>query len=95
MQLMRKSARLSARTSPASASLSGAARRSASSKIVYTHTDEAPALATYAFLPVINHMAKWAGIHVELADISVRAPEISRAGFASWSLAQAPGQTSL
>jgi hypothetical protein len=86
MLLMRKSARLSARTSPASAPLSASfsvgARRSASTKIVYTHTDEAPALATYAFLPVINHMTKWAGIEVERADISVRAPRISRAGLA-------------
>jgi isocitrate dehydrogenase len=41
------------------------------STIIYTHTDEAPALATYAFLPVIRKFTEPAGINVELADISV------------------------
>ena len=31
-------------------------------KIIYTHTDEAPALATYAFLPVIQRFAKPLGV---------------------------------
>ena len=39
--------------------------------IIYTLTDEAPALATAAFLPVIRAFAKPAGVRVELADISV------------------------
>ncbi|MFT6160298.1 MAG: isocitrate dehydrogenase [Myxococcota bacterium] len=39
--------------------------------IHYTHTDEAPALATYAFLPVVSGFAKHAGIDVESPDISL------------------------
>ena len=41
------------------------------SKIIYTHTDEAPALATYSFLPIIQAFAKAAGISVETRDISL------------------------
>ena len=40
-------------------------------KIVWTHTDEAPALASYALLPVVQRFAKAAGVQVETADISV------------------------
>ena len=43
------------------------------SKIVYTYTDEAPMLATYAFLPVIRRFADPVGVDVELSDISVAA----------------------
>ncbi len=42
-------------------------------KIIYTLTDEAPALATAAFLPVIQKFAEPAGITVESSDISVAA----------------------
>lgn len=42
-------------------------------KIVYTLTDEAPALATYSFLPIVQSFANSAGIKVETADISVAA----------------------
>ncbi|GLR63297.1 NADP-dependent isocitrate dehydrogenase [Marinospirillum insulare] len=42
-------------------------------KIVYTLTDEAPALATYSLLPVVSAFAKAAGIEVETSDISVAA----------------------
>ncbi|RYE80016.1 MAG: NADP-dependent isocitrate dehydrogenase [Oxalobacteraceae bacterium] len=41
--------------------------------IVYTLTDEAPLLATHAFLPVIRTFAKPAGIHIAQSDISVAA----------------------
>ena len=41
--------------------------------IIYTLTDEAPLLATHAFLPVISAFAKQAGIKVEQGDISVAA----------------------
>lgn len=40
-------------------------------KIIYTHTDEAPALATYSFLPIIEAYTKVAGITVETRDISL------------------------
>ncbi len=41
------------------------------SKIIYTHTDEAPALATYSFLPIVQAFAKAAGITIETRDISL------------------------
>jgi len=41
------------------------------STIIYTHTDEAPALATYSFLPVIQAYASTAGVTVESRDISL------------------------
>lgn len=42
-----------------------------SSKIIYTKTDEAPALATYSFLPIIKAFAGKAGVDVETRDISL------------------------
>ncbi|MFB8239244.1 NADP-dependent isocitrate dehydrogenase [Kitasatospora purpeofusca] len=41
------------------------------STIIYTHTDEAPALATYSFLPVVQAYASTAGVKVETRDISL------------------------
>ncbi|RKE17698.1 NADP-dependent isocitrate dehydrogenase [Streptomyces sp. TLI_171] len=41
------------------------------STIIYTHTDEAPALATYSFLPVVQAYASTAGVSVETRDISL------------------------
>jgi isocitrate dehydrogenase len=41
------------------------------SKIIYTKTDEAPMLATYSFLPIINAFTKAVGVSVELRDISL------------------------
>ena len=41
--------------------------------IIYTKTDEAPALATYSFLPIVQAFTKHADINVELRDISVAA----------------------
>ena len=40
-------------------------------KIIYTKTDEAPALATYSLLPVVNAFTDAAGIEVETRDISL------------------------
>ncbi|NYD79023.1 NADP-dependent isocitrate dehydrogenase [Arthrobacter cupressi] len=40
-------------------------------KIIYTHTDEAPMLATYSFLPIIEAFASTAGVDVETRDISL------------------------
>ncbi len=42
-----------------------------SNKIIYTQTDEAPALATYSFLPIVQAFSKAAGIEVETRDISL------------------------
>ena len=42
-----------------------------SSKIIYTETDEAPALATYSFLPIVQAYAQAAGVDVETRDISL------------------------
>ena len=42
-----------------------------SAKIVYTFTDEAPALATYSFLPIVQAFTKTANVSIETADISL------------------------
>ena len=41
------------------------------STIIYTETDEAPALATYSFLPIVQAFTRAAGIEVETRDISL------------------------
>ncbi|QHJ10088.1 Isocitrate dehydrogenase [NADP] 2 [Paraglaciecola mesophila] len=43
------------------------------SKIIYTKTDEAPALATYSLLPIVESFASSADIEIELSDISLAA----------------------
>ena len=40
-------------------------------KIIYTLTDEAPALATYSLLPIVQAFARTAGMAVETRDISL------------------------
>jgi isocitrate dehydrogenase len=67
-------------------------------KIIYTLTDEAPMLATYSFLPVIEAFAATAGVEVETRDISLagriiaafddRLPEDQRIGDALAELGQ-------
>jgi isocitrate dehydrogenase len=42
-----------------------------SAKIIYTYTDEAPALATHSLLPILAAFAKAAGVQVETRDISL------------------------
>jgi isocitrate dehydrogenase len=42
-----------------------------SSAIIYTHTDEAPLLATYSFLPIVQAYAAQAGVPLETRDISL------------------------
>lgn len=42
-----------------------------SAPIIYTHTDEAPMLATYSFLPIVQAYAGVAGVPVESRDISL------------------------
>ncbi len=46
-------------------------------KIIYTLTDEAPMLATYSFLPIVEAFASTAGVDVETRDISLSARIIS------------------
>ena len=41
------------------------------STIIYTHTDEAPALATYSLLPIVSAFAAQAGVTVTTSDISL------------------------
>ena len=40
-------------------------------KIIYTKTDEAPALATYSFLPIVEAFTAPSGIEIETRDISL------------------------
>ena len=40
-------------------------------KLIYTHTDEAPALATLSLLPIVGAFASVAGVDIELRDISL------------------------
>src|SRR5690349_2041265 len=46
-------------------------RPSSGHTIIYTHTDEAPALATRSLLPIVNAFTRVAGVQVELRDISL------------------------
>ncbi|HHT40570.1 MAG TPA: NADP-dependent isocitrate dehydrogenase, partial [Actinomyces sp.] len=39
--------------------------------IIYTHTDEAPMLATHSLLPIIEAFASTAGVEIETRDISL------------------------
>ncbi|WOD43793.1 NADP-dependent isocitrate dehydrogenase [Hwangdonia lutea] len=47
------------------------------SKIIYTKTDEAPALATRSFLPIVKTFVKSSGIEIETKDISLAARILS------------------
>ncbi|MBF62267.1 MAG: isocitrate dehydrogenase (NADP(+)) [Xanthomarina sp.] len=42
-----------------------------SATIIYTKTDEAPALATYSFLPIVESFTKPTGVQIETKDISL------------------------
>jgi isocitrate dehydrogenase len=57
-------------------------------KIVYTYTDEAPALATLSLLPVVEAFAGAAGVDVELRDISLAGRILARFGHAPDALAE-------
>ena len=48
------------------------------SKIIWTKTDEAPALATYSLLPIVNAFTKSAGVDVVTSDISLAGRVISK-----------------
>ncbi|MDA7598386.1 NADP-dependent isocitrate dehydrogenase, partial [bacterium] len=45
--------------------------------IIYTKTDEAPMLATYSFLPIVQAFSKSSGVNVETRDISLAARILS------------------
>ena len=47
------------------------------SKIIYTKTDEAPALATYSLLPIVNAFTKAVSVVVETSDLSLAARILS------------------
>ena len=55
----------------ASIAIAGPLACRTSMTVIYTYTDEAPALATHSFLPVIEAFAGAAGVDVELRDISL------------------------
>jgi isocitrate dehydrogenase len=62
------------------------APETAANTIIYTHTDEAPLLATYSFLPIVQAYAATAGVDVQTRDISLAGrilssfPELLSAG---------------
>jgi isocitrate dehydrogenase len=57
-------------------------------KIIYTYTDEAPLLATYSFLPIVEAYAAKAGVEVETRDISVAARILAQFGLADDALSE-------
>src|SRR3954465_9649961 len=57
-------------------------------KVIYTYTDEAPALATHSFLPVIEAFAGAAGVEVELRDISLAGRILAQFGHQDDALAE-------
>jgi isocitrate dehydrogenase len=58
------------------------------SSIIYTHTDEAPLLATYSFLPIVEAYAAKAGVNVETRDISVASRILAQFGLADDALGE-------
>ncbi|MGH3350752.1 MAG: NADP-dependent isocitrate dehydrogenase [Nocardioides sp.] len=57
-------------------------------RIIYTHTDEAPLLATYSFLPIVSAYAAKAGVEVETRDISVASRILAQFGLADDALGE-------
>ena len=51
---------------------------SSSKVIYYTKTDEAPALATHSFLPIVELFTKSADVTIQLKDISLAARILSQ-----------------
>ncbi|HIP15342.1 MAG TPA: NADP-dependent isocitrate dehydrogenase [Sulfurimonas autotrophica] len=52
------------------------------SKIIWSKIDEAPALATYSLLPIVNAFAKEAGVEVAISDISLAGRVLAAMGLA-------------
>jgi isocitrate dehydrogenase len=57
-------------------------------KIIYTHTDEAPLLATYSFLPIVQAYAGKAGVELETRDISLSGRILAQFGIVDDALAE-------
>ncbi|MCR6031300.1 NADP-dependent isocitrate dehydrogenase [Nocardioides sp. zg-579] len=57
-------------------------------KIIYTHTDEAPLLATYSLLPIVQAYAAKAGVDVETRDISLAGRILAQFGLVDDALAE-------
>jgi isocitrate dehydrogenase len=57
-------------------------------KVIYTYTDEAPALATHSLLPIVEAFAAPAGVDVELRDISLAGRILAQLGHAPDALAE-------
>ncbi len=57
-------------------------------KIIWTKIDEAPALATYSLLPIVNAFTKAAGVTVETSDISLSGRVLAAMGLAEDNLAE-------
>jgi len=57
-------------------------------KILYTYTDEAPALATHSLLPIVETFASAAGVEVEQRDISLAGRILAQFGHAPDALAE-------
>jgi len=57
-------------------------------KIIWSKIDEAPALATYSLLPIVNAFTKAAGVTVETSDISLAGRVLSAMGLAENNLAE-------
>ena len=53
------------------------------SKIIWSKIDEAPALATYSLLPIVNAFTKAAGVEVVLSDISLAGRVLASQGLAA------------
>jgi isocitrate dehydrogenase len=56
-------------------------------KIIWTKTDEAPALATYSLLPIMRNFVKHAGVEIEVRDISLAGRILAQFGLAPDDLA--------
>ena len=57
-------------------------------KVIYTYTDEAPALATHSLLPIIRAFAGPAGVEIELRDISLAGRILAQFGHTPDALAE-------
>ncbi len=56
--------------------------------IIYTHTDEAPLLATYSFLPIVSAYAHKVGVEIETRDISLAGRILAQFGLADDALTE-------